>query len=72
MVWYICNHLSKFIYTLTRSVALVSYRLIITRQIAMATRQQSYKTQNNHYADALRYALEPLICKIPDLRVRRL
>ena len=27
---------------------------------------------SNHYADALRYALEPLICKIPDLRVRRL
>ena len=44
----------------------------------------NYKTDNNgdpttviedssnHYADALRYALEPLICKIPDLRVRRL
>jgi phage terminase large subunit len=42
----------------------------------------NYKTDNNgdpttviedssnHYADALRYALEPLICKIPDLRVR--
>ena len=35
----------QIIYTLTRSVALVSYHLIITRQITTATRQQSYKTQ---------------------------
>ena len=27
---------------------------------------------SNHYADALRYALEPLIKKTPEIRVRRL
>ena len=36
----------------------------------MATRQQSYWNADNHYADALRYALGPLICKIPDLELR--
>ena len=52
--------LRLFMCILTPSVALVNWWFIITKEMQNGDPTAIIEDSNNHYADALRYAIEPL------------